>query len=121
MKLLALYCTLINFLFLYTTILKSGYTRYIFYVETGCTSVPIFLRSLSTERTRTSSERTRTSSELFLTSHSAIPLHITHTQINLLYGWSRQLALSILRRYDWFVSRIRHSFKFVQNRSKIFW
>ena len=26
----------------------------------------------------------------------------------------------IIRKYDWSVSRIRHSFKFVQNRSKIF-
>ena len=35
--------------------------------------------------------------------------------------WYRQLALSIIRIYDWSVSRIRHSFKFVQNRSNIFW
>ena len=36
-------------------------------------------------------------------------------------GWSQQLALSIIRTYDWSVSRICHSFKFVQNCSKIFW
>ena len=39
----------------------------------------------------------------------------------LLSCWSRQLAFSIIRKYDWSVSRICHSFKFVQNRSKIFW
>ena len=40
--------------------------------------------------------------------------------VYILYGWYWQLALSIICRYDWSVSRIRHSFKFVQNRSKIF-
>ena len=39
----------------------------------------------------------------------------------ILYGWSWQLAFSIIRRYDWSVSLICHSFKFIQNRSKIFW
>ena len=41
--------------------------------------------------------------------------------LTVLSCWSRQLALSIIRTYNWSVSRIRHSFKFVQNRSKIFW
>ena len=50
--------------------------------------------------------------------NSPLPFFVV---ITLLYGWSRQLALSRIRRYDWSVSRIFHSFKFVQNCSKIFW
>ena len=34
--------------------------------------------------------------------------------------WSQQLALSIICKYDWSVSRFCHSFKLVQNRSKSF-
>ena len=45
---------------------------------------------------------------------------ITYTFLYILYWWSPQLALRIIRTYDWSVSQIRHSFKFVQNRSKIF-
>ena len=31
-----------------------------------------------------------------------------------LYGWSGELTFSIIREYDWYVSQIRQSFKFVQ-------
>ena len=46
---------------------------------------------------------------------------LTLSQTYVLSCWSRQLALSIIRKYDWSVSRIRQSFKFIQNSSKIFW
>ena len=60
-------------------VLKMIYLKYMHIKKNGYRSIPGFLRSLSTELTPTSWERTRTSRELFLTSHSAIPSHITHT------------------------------------------